>query len=67
MSLMDQTLQVTTSSVPRPKEVLRDKFCKNVHDQAMRIDLLRLVRQDSSLSILDVRSEAIHWVEGQPN
>ncbi len=67
MALMDQILQVRPLGVPRPQDVLRDQFCENVRDQALRRELMRLVRQDGGLSLLDVRREAIRWVEeGQP-
>lgn len=67
IALMDQILQVRPSGVPRPQDVLRDQFCENVRDQALRRELMRLVRLDGSLYILHVRREAIRWVEeGQP-
>ena len=48
--------------------ILRDQFCENVRDHMLRRELKRLVRERGSLTLLDVRSEAIWWVEeGQPS
>lgn len=67
MALMDQILQVRPSDMPRPQDVLRDQFCENVRDQALRGELMRLVRRDGVLSLLNICREAIPWVEeGQP-
>ncbi len=61
------TPQARPSGVPKSQDVLRDQFCENVRDHTLRRELMRLVRQDGSLSILDARREAIRWVEeGQP-
>lgn len=47
--------------------VLRDQFCENVQDHTLCRELKRLVRQNSSLTLLDLRKEAMRWVEeGQP-
>lgn len=67
LALMDQILQVRPSGVPNSQDVLRDQFCENVRDQALRRELMKLVRQDGGLSLLDVRREATRWAEeGQP-
>ena len=47
--------------------LLRDQFCENVRDHMLRRELKTLVRQNGELSLLDIRKEAIRWVEeGQP-
>lgn len=43
--------------------VLRDQFCENVCDPMLRRELKRLVQADNGLSLLDLRKEAIRWVE----
>ncbi|KAK0143156.1 hypothetical protein N1851_018740 [Merluccius polli] len=51
----------------KPQVLLRDQFCENVKDHMLRRELMRMVRQNGDLSLLDVRREAIRWVEeGQP-
>ena len=55
------------STVPNPDQVLRDQFAEGVRDHTLRRELKRLVRQTPEVSLLDLRKEAIRWVEeGQP-
>ncbi|KAL1278784.1 hypothetical protein QQF64_025457 [Cirrhinus molitorella] len=67
MGLMDKVRKANSNVVSDYQVVLRDQFCENVQDHTLRRELKRLVRQDSSLNLLDLRKEAMRWVEeGQP-
>ncbi|XP_076851377.1 uncharacterized protein LOC143502078 [Brachyhypopomus gauderio] len=67
MELMDRVKQSKGDAIFNSGDVLRDQFCENVRDHTLRRELKRLVRDDEDLSILDVRREAIRWLEeGQP-
>ncbi|XP_073710996.1 uncharacterized protein [Misgurnus anguillicaudatus] len=63
MSLMDAVLSSNPNSVPNDDQVLRDQFVEHVRDVTLRRELRRFVRQKPSCSLLDVRGEAIRWVE----
>lgn len=64
---MDKVRKANPHAVSDYQVVLRDQFCENVQDHTLRRELKRLVRQDSSLNLLDLRKEAMRWVEeGQP-
>lgn len=68
MALMDKVKQCKVDSMFNVDIVLRDQFCENVRDPMLRRELKRFVRGNEALSLLDVRREAIRWVEeGQPN
>lgn len=68
MELMEKVKSCNNPSITNPDIVIRDQFCENVRDSTLRRELKRLVRGDDQLTLLDVRSEAIRWVEeGQPN
>ena len=67
MDLMDRVKQSKGNAIPNSDEVLRDHFCEGVRDYTLRRELKRLVRDDEQLTLLDVRREAIRWLEeGQP-
>ncbi|XP_049340756.1 uncharacterized protein LOC125804921 [Astyanax mexicanus] len=67
MELMDRVKQCKRDAIVNPDGVLRDQFCENVRDSALRRELKRLVRTDEGVTLLDVRREAIRWIEeGQP-
>lgn len=66
MELMERVKQSKSDAIVNSDIVLRDQFCENVHDHTLRRELKRLVRADGGLTLLDVRKEAIRWVdEGQ--
>jgi hypothetical protein len=66
MEMLEKVKQSNEGAVRNPDIVLRDQFCENVSDPMLRRELKRLVRGDSVLTLLDVRKEAIRWVqEGQ--
>lgn len=68
MTLMEQVQLCNSQAMPNSQSLLRDQFCENVRDHMLRRELKRMVRQQGGLSLLDVRKEAIRWVEeGQPN
>ena len=67
MALIEQIKTCNPQAMSNPQVLLRDQFCENVRDHMLRRELKRMVRQDEELSMLDVRREAIRWVEeGQP-
>lgn len=67
MELMGKVLKANPNAVPNSQVVLRDQFSENVQDHMLRRELKRLVRENTQLSLLDLRKEAIRWVEeGQP-
>lgn len=67
MDLMDKVRKANPNAVSDYQVVLRDQFCENVQDHTLRRELKRLVRQNLSLTLLDLRKEAMRWVEeGQP-
>lgn len=63
MELMERVKQSKSDAIANSDIVLRDQFCENVHDHTLRRELKRLVRADGEMTLLDVRREAIRWVE----
>lgn len=63
MSLMEAVLSSDPNSVPNTDQVLRDQFVEHVKDVTLRRELKRFVRQNPCCSLLEVRGEAIRWVE----
>lgn len=63
MELMEKVKQSKSGAIANPDIVLRDQFCENVHDHTLRRELKRRVRAEAELTLLDVRGEAIRWVE----
>nr|XP_021323533.1 uncharacterized protein LOC101885583 [Danio rerio]XP_021323535.1 uncharacterized protein LOC101885583 [Danio rerio]XP_021323536.1 uncharacterized protein LOC101885583 [Danio rerio] len=63
MSLMDLILNSNPGSVPNSDRVLRDQFVEYVQDVTLKCELKRLVREKPSLTLLEVRREALRWVE----
>lgn len=67
MALMASVRKTNPRAMSDHQVILRDQFCENVQDHALRRELKKLVRQQSSLTLLELRKEAIRWVEeGQP-
>lgn len=67
LSIMDRILKTNSAAMPSSDQVLQDQFCEGVRDHMLRRELKKLVRQTPTLSLLDLRKEAIRWVEeGQP-
>ncbi|XP_073786453.1 uncharacterized protein [Danio rerio] len=63
MSLMEAVRSSNPLGVPNADQVLRDQFVEHVSDVTLRRELKRFVRQKPSCSLIDVRGEAIRWVE----
>lgn len=67
LSLIDKIQKCNSTAMSTSDNVLRDQFCEGVRDHMLRRELKRLVRQTPGMSLLDLRKEAIRWVEeGQP-
>ena len=67
MMLMERVTLCEPQAMSNSQMLLRDQFCENVRDHMLRRELKRMVRHNRALSLLDVRKEAIRWVEeGQP-
>ena len=68
MMLMERVTLCGPQAVSNPQTLLRDQFCENVRDHTLRRELKKMVRQNPETSLLDIRKEAIRWVEeGQPS
>lgn len=63
MTLMEQVKACNPQAMSNPQALLRDQFCENVKDHMLRRELKRMVRQNEQLSMIDIRKEAIRWVE----
>lgn len=63
LDLMDRVQKANAHVVSNSETVLRDQFCENVNDYALRRELKRLVRDRPACTLLEVRKEAIRWVE----
>lgn len=63
MELMEKIKMSKSNCITNPDLVLRDQFCENVNDPTLRRELKKLVRDNESWTILDVRREATRWVE----
>lgn len=68
LALMERVEQCKPGAIPNTETVERDQFCENVRDHMLRRELKKLVRSSETMSLLEIRREAIQWVdEGQPN
>ena len=67
LSIMDKIKKSNSAAMPNSDQVLRDQFAEGVRDTMLRRELKRFVRQTPEVSLLDLRKEAIRWVEeGHP-
>ena len=67
MSIMDKIKKSNSDAMPNSAQVLRDQFAEGVRDHMLRRELKKHVRQTPEVSLLDLRKEAMRWVEeGQP-
>ncbi len=65
--LMEKVVASAPNRMANSSILLRDQFVENVNNSDLRRELKRLVRSDPTLSLLDVRAEAIRWErEGSP-
>lgn len=63
LSLMEAVKRRSPRLIPNADHLVRDQFIEHVRDGMLRRELKRLVRLDSNVSFLTIRSEAIQWVE----
>ncbi|KAK0144109.1 hypothetical protein N1851_017537 [Merluccius polli] len=63
LHLLEAVKRRDPACLANPEAVLRDQFVENVQDGRLKRELRRQVRLHPTLTFLDVRSEAIHWVE----
>lgn len=63
LALMERVEQCKSGAISNTEIVIRDQFCENVRDPMLRRELKRLVRSRETMSLLEVRREAIQWVE----
>lgn len=67
MSLMERLKRKAPLCFPNPDFVLRDQFTEHVRDNMLKRELKRYVRLHPNSSFLDIRSEAVRWVEEGEN
>lgn len=67
MRLLDRVKRVAPVGMLNFEVLLRDQFIEYVSDCSLRRELKQLVRSQPTLTLLDVRGEAIRWErEGMP-
>ncbi|KAI7799663.1 hypothetical protein IRJ41_008650 [Triplophysa rosa] len=67
MGLLEQVKQKSPYAIPNCQVLLRDQFVEHVCDSALRRELKQLIRCQPTLTLLEVRSEALRWErEGMP-
>nr|XP_046249999.1 uncharacterized protein LOC124061801 [Scatophagus argus] len=67
MALMAQVRQCAPDGVPNADILLRDQFIEHVLDCSLRRELKQLVRRQPTVTLLELRGEAIRWErEGLP-
>ncbi len=65
--LLEQVKQKSPYAMSNFQVLLRDQFIEHVNDSALRRELKQLVRGQPTLTLLDVRGEALRWErEGMP-
>ena len=63
MSLMEMVRRKAPLCFPNPDNVLRDQFIEHVKDNMLKRELRRHMRLHPNSSFLDIRGEALRWVE----
>lgn len=67
MSLMEKVKRHAPAGLLNADVLLRDQFTEHVLDSALRRELKQLVRRQPTITLLEVRGEAIRWErEGMP-
>lgn len=67
MGLLERVKNRAPQSILNTETLLRDQFVEHVADSALRRELKQLVRRQPTISLLEVRGEAIRWEqEGMP-
>ncbi|KAI2644901.1 Gag polyprotein [Labeo rohita] len=65
--LLERVKQKSPYAMPNFQVLLRDQFIEHVNDNSLRRELKQLVRGQPTLTLLDVRCEALRWErEGMP-
>lgn len=62
-ALMEKVVQCAPGGVPNSATLLRDQFVEHVLDNSLCRELKRYVRIHPQSTVLDVRKEAIRWVD----
>lgn len=63
MALMDAVKRKNPTTIPDSDQIVRDHFAEHVRDGMLRRELKRLIRQQASISFIDIRGEAIRWAD----
>ena len=63
LALMEQITQHAPGEMPNSTALLRDQFIEQVYDHGLRRELKRFVRLSPRSTFLEVRKEAIRWVD----
>lgn len=63
LALMERIKQHAPGGMPNSITLLRDQFVEHVFDNGLRRELKRFVRLNPGSTILEVRKEAIRWVD----
>lgn len=67
MSLLEKVKNQSPHGIPNGEILIRDQFVEYVNDCALRRELKQLVRRQPTVTLFDVRSEALRWErEGMP-
>lgn len=67
MALMARVERQAPDGIPNADALLRDQFVEHVLDSSLRRELKQLVRRQPTITLLELRGEAIRWErEGLP-
>lgn len=68
LGLMEKVKSSAPNGMPNADVLLRDQFVEQVLDSTLRRELKQLVRRQPTLTLLEIRGEAIRWErEGLPS
>lgn len=59
MSLMELIVNTNSDCVPNPDRIVQDQFVEHVRSVSLRRELKKLVRQTPTISLWQVREEAM--------
>ena len=63
LALMERVMRETPGGMPNSSDLLRDQFVEHVFDHGLRRELKRFMRLSPTSTFLEVRKEAIRWVD----
>lgn len=67
LSLMERVKRQAPDGMPNAEVLLRDQFTEHVLDGSLRRELKQLVRRQATITLIELRSEAMRWErEGLP-